>query len=243
MLNWNEFAWAGFIYGSIGGDRHYQALMRNSTFLTAFRSNPNSLSENDVQQYFLKSYLNAWKTRVENSHQSASAIKASINNMLSWFSALSALSIKTVNFQNVLNINGQTRTVAEAIEFCYQTLRVTGYKIGPTAIGKILHILNPELFVMWDGPILAHFAGTNGINDSPQGYCAFLQKMNQNAVAVQQSFSVAELTPPLQSGDTPEAYLSQRMNYNPTKTMAKYLDEFYWVTVTNGVSVPPLWHP
>lgn len=243
MPNWNEFAWASFIYGSLGGDRHYQALMRNIAFLTAFRTAPNSLPDSGVQQNLLKGYLNAWKTRVKNSQQSAAAIKASMNSMLPYLSALSAFSINTVNFQDVLIINGQNKTVAEAIEFCYRTLRATGFKIGPTATGKLLHILNPDLFVMWDGPILAHFNGINGINDSPQGYRAFLQRMKQDAVAVQQSFSVAILTPLSQPGSTPETYLSQQMNYNPTKTMAKYLDEFYWVTITNSVTVPPLWHP
>ena len=163
--------------------------------------------------------------------------------MLPWLSALSALSIKTVIFRNVLTVNGQQCTVAEAVESCYQILRATGHNIAATATGKILHVLNPELFVMWDKPILAHFRGTNGIGDSPQGYRAFLQQMNQDAVAVQQSFSTEALTPSPQPGGTSEAYLSQRMNYNPPKTMAKYLDEFYWVTVTNGVSVPPQWHP
>lgn len=213
--------------------------MRNTTFLTVLRTNPNILPDADVQRHLLKGYLNAWKTRVKNSQQSASAIKASINNMLPYLSALSAFSINTVNFQNVLTISGQNKTVAEAVEFCYRTIRATGYKIGPTATGKLLHILNPELFVMWDGPIIAHFRGINGIGDSPHDYRAFMQNMKQDAIAVQQSFSVAILTPSSQPGNTPEAYLSQQMNYNPTKTIAKYLDEYYWVTITNGVSVPP----
>ena len=243
MPTWNEFAWAGFLYGSIGGDRQYQALTRNTAFLPALRVNPNGVTDADVQQYLLKGYLNAWKTRVENSPQSASAIKASINRMLPWLSALSALSIKTVTFNHALTVEGQQCNVAHAVEFCYQTLRAAGHRIGTTATGKILHILNPELFVMWDGPILDYFSGTNGIGDSPQGYRAFLQHMNQDAVAVQQSFSIATLTPIPQAHGAPEAYLSQRMNCNPAKTMAKFLDEFYWITVTNGVSLPPQWHP
>ncbi|MDI6771767.1 MAG: hypothetical protein QME77_04185 [bacterium] len=243
MPTWNEFAWAGFLYGSLGGDRQYQALMRNAIFVGALRTTPNGVIDADVQRYLLKGYLNAWKTRVKNSQQSASAIKGSINNMLPWLSALARLSIKTVLLQNTLVVNGQQCTVADAVESCYRMLRTTGHRIGATATGKILHILNPELFVMWDKPILAHFTSTNGIGDSPQGYRAFLQQMNQDAAAVQQSFSTATLTPPAQAGCTPEAYLSQHMNYNPAKTMAKFLDEFYWVTVTNGVTVLPGWHP
>ena len=30
---------------------------------------------------------------------------------------------------------------------------------------------------------------------------------------------------------------------NPGKTMAKYLDEYNWITITNAVKAPPKWHP
>ena len=243
MPTWNELAWASFLYGSIGGDRYYQALMQNTAFLTALRTNPNGVADTDVRQHLLKGYLNAWKTRVINSQQSASAIKTSINNLLPYFTALSNLSIKTVIFTNSRTVNSQKCTVLKAVETCYRILRATGYKIGPTATGKILHIMNPELFVMWDGPIIAYFKATYRIKNNSKGYLVFLQQMNREAVAVQQSFATATLIPQGQPNSTPESYLSQQMNYHPAKTMAKCLDEFYWVTVTNGVSVPPQWHP
>jgi hypothetical protein len=243
MPSWSEFAWAGFIYGSLGGDRHYQLLMQNNDFLSSLRSNPNSVTDADVQLYLLKGYLNAWKTRVRNTPQSASAIKASISNMVPWLSALSGLSIKTANFQTVLTVNGQHLSVADAVEACYRIFRATGHKIGATATGKVLHVLNPELFVMWDNPILTHFFVKSGITDSPEGYRKFLQQMNREAANVCSSFAAAVLNPPPDPGDDPDTYLSRQMNYTPPKTMAKYLDEYYWVTVTNRVSVPPQWHP
>jgi hypothetical protein len=243
MPNWSEFAWAGFLYGSLGGDRHYQALMQTD-FLPSLRSNPNNVKDTDVQQYLLKGYLNAWRTRLQNSLQSASAIKASISDMIPWLSALSGLSIKTVNFQDMLMVNGQRLTVADAVEACYRIFRATGYKIAATATGKVLHVLNPELFVMWDKPIRTCFFYENsGITDSPEGYRMFLQQMNRDAVDVCSSFASAALNPSPELGDSPDAYLSRQMNYNPPKTMAKYLDEYYWVTITNGVAVPPRWHP
>jgi hypothetical protein len=244
MPNWTELAWAGFLYGSIGGDRQYQALMRNVNFLAALRSNPTGVIDDDVRKCLLKGYLNAWKTRVENSPQSASAIKVSINNILPYLSALSGCSIKSINFQHVLTVNGQSVTVADAVENCYQLLRATGHKIGATATGKLLHVLNPELFVMWDNRILNYFSVNNSaIGDSPQGYRAFLQQMNNDAISVVSSFGAVSVNPQPQPGDTPEAYLSRQMGYNLQKTMAKFLDELYWVTVTNGVVVPPQWHP
>lgn len=240
MPNWSEFAWAAFLYGSLGGDQHYQGLMQNDAFLSSLRLNPTGLVDADIRQHLLKGYLNAWNTRVPVS--SAAAIKASINDMVPWLSALSGFSIKTVDFQNVLKVSGQRSTVADAVEVCYRIFRATSY-IGATATGKVLHVLNPELFVMWDRPILNYLSRKSAISDSPQGYRIFLQQMNREAVHICSSFTAAVLNPPSESGDSPDAYLSRQMNYNPPKTMAKYLDEYNWVTITRHVSVPPRWHP
>jgi|GEM_PF-4017357 len=33
------------------------------------------------------------------------------------------------------------------------------------------------------------------------------------------------------------------MRYTPSKTAAKFVDEYNWVVITNKVKVPPAWHP
>lgn len=239
MLTWNEFAWAGRRYSPIGGDRPYQALMRNTDFLRDLRADPDHVTDAQVQNCIIRDFLNKWNSRLNNqSPQSAAAIKASIGEILPWLSSLSALSIKAVNFEIDLTVNGGRCTVANAVKRCYEQLNEC-HNIGATITGKILHILNPELFVMWDKSIRAHFRRSNGIEESSEGYMAFLELMNQDAGAVQHSFSTATLTPVRQDIDTPEGYLSQQLNYNPAKTMAKYLDEFNWVTITKGIPVPP----
>lgn len=234
MPTWDEFAWAAFLYGSLGGDAKYQTLMQNPQVLPLLRTNPMAVSDKMVQDHVLKGFLNAWKTRIINSPQSAQAIKTGILNMLPDLTALAPLTIGTVQF---------TPQEVSHIENCYRLLRGAGHKIGPTATAKILHILRPALFVMWDGPILKDFRFRHGITDSPQGYVAYLRIMNGVANAVRLAFSGAHLTPPALPGQTAEDYLSAHLQYVPPKTLAKFLDEYYWVTITNGVSVPPRWNP
>jgi len=234
MPTWDEFAWAAFLYGRLGGDVKYQTLMQNPQVLPLLRTTPMAVSDKMVQDHILKGFLNAWKTRIKNSPQTAQAIKTSIHNMLPDLTALSPLTIVTIQF---------TQQDISHVENCYHNLRASGHKIGPTATAKILHILRPALFVMWDGPILEHFGIQLGITDSPQGYVAYLQMMSGVANAIRLAFSGAHLTPPALPGQTAEDYLSAHLRYIPQKTMAKFLDEYYWVTITNGVSVPPRWHP
>jgi len=241
MPTWDAFAWAAFLYGSIGGDRKYQELMKREEFLHALRNKPETCDVGMIREYLLKGYLNAWKTRVQNSDASAAGIRNSIKTMQPLLSSLEGLSVTTVDFQGQLAGNGGVAiTVSEAIEYCYEIMRKTGFHIGPTATAKILHILDPQLFVMWDQPILAHFHEVDrSIKDSPEGYRTFLQRMKNVAVSVRDAFYENRAEP----GETPEEYLSHCMGYSPPETMAKYLDEFFWVTVTNRVKVPPSWHP
>jgi hypothetical protein len=44
MPTWQEYAWAAFLYGALGGDCEYQALMGKHQFLTSLRNAPLNLS-------------------------------------------------------------------------------------------------------------------------------------------------------------------------------------------------------
>jgi hypothetical protein len=241
--DWPKFAWATFFFWSRGGDKDYQDLMRNSSFLQSIRIHPNTVDDAYIQEYLVRNFLNRWKSHVRNSPESARAIKKSIANMLPYLSALSSVSIKSVTFDDMIQVNGGRLSVGQAVEKCYQEVRATGYNIGPTATAKILHILNPQLFVMWDKPILDYLCKTSDVTKSSEGYRKFLGLMNRDAVSVSRSFLGTSLDPARQRDDDPETYLSRHMDYDPVKTMAKYLDEYNWATITSGVVVPPSWHP
>ena len=244
MPTWDEFAWAAFLYGAIGGNYDYQGLMRQTHLLGSLRTNPTGLQTNQIQQKVVRDFLNRWKCRVQNTPQSANAIQTTLQNLLPYTQILNGLIIATVNFTQQVNVNNSLMTVGQVIVHCYTKVRNIKYKFGPTATSKLLHILQPELFIMWDKEILSHYRQQNRqVSDSGQGYCAYLEFMEQAAMQVHQSFRNAALNPPATANQTPAVYLSTQMNYNSFKTLAKYLDEYNWVTITRGVQVPPPWHP
>lgn len=244
MLTWDEFAWAAFLYGAIGGDRDYQGLMNQTQFLNSLRTNPSGLQINQIQQQLIKGFLNRWKCRVQNTPQSARTIQTTLHNLLPYLQVLNNFTVVNLNFTQTVNVNNNQMTVSRVIEHYYTTVRNIGNRFAATATSKLLHILQPELFVMWDKDILAHYKQNNPqVSDSGQGYCVYLQIMQQVARQVYQSFQNAVLNPPAGANQNPAVYLSIQTNYNPPKTLAKYLDEYNWVTITNRVQVPPSWHP
>lgn len=244
MPTWDEFAWATFLYGAMGSDHDYQDLMNRAEFLSSLRANPMGLEVSQIREKLIKEFLNRWRSHVANNPQSARVIQKTIQNLLPYLHALKDLVIETVNFEQMVNVDNNPITVGQVIEYCYTRIRKVGFVVGATATSKLLHVLQPDLFVMWDSNILAHYRKQNAqVSDSGHGYLVFLQMTQKVATQVHQEFQNSKLSPPAAAEQNPAHYLSKQMNYHPPKTLAKYLDEYNWVTITNRVKVPPPWHP
>lgn len=117
---------------------------------------------------------------------------------------------------------------------CYSVLRNV---VGPTAVSKILHLTNPRFFVMWDEAIRegARLRATN-IAD---GYLEFLKNMRSIAKRVAEDFRVSYSDEKL----GPAVFLSRKLGLHPPLSLAKFIDEYNWITVTRQAEIPPKWHP
>ncbi len=238
---WDKFAWAVFYYGVVSGDitgdikkDKYLALMRKTQFLQDLRTNPNSLGNDRIQNDLLKGFLNPWNCRIENSTETANDIKITLQNVTPYLQVLRGLGIENVQFSYLVNVNNSQKTISQVIEHCYEKVKNIGHKFSDIAASKLLHILWPELFVMWDNSIVTDYR----VFKNGRGYCAYLQIMQQIANQIHAEF---QNMPFYREFKTPADYLNIQMKYNPPKTMAKYLDEFNWVK--SRYEVPPVWHP
>lgn len=241
--SWDKFAWAVFYYGIISkdvtGNSDYLKLMHDAQFLQDLRINPNSLRNDRIQDDLLKGFLNPWNCRIENSNETANDIRITLQNLTPYLQALLGLRIENVMFSYLVNVNDVQKTISQVIEHCYEKVKNIGHKFGDIAASKLLHILRPELFVMWDNLIITNYHENNRqVLKSGRGYCAYLQIMQQIANQIHAEF---QNMPFYREFKTPADYLNIQMKYNPPKTMAKYLDEFNWVK--SRYEVPPVWHP
>jgi hypothetical protein len=91
---------------------------------------------------------------------------------------------------------------------------------------------------MWDNSILKHYWSENHqVTPTGNGYLAFLAIMSQLADEVTDDFHKSY------SGSTPEAYLCEKLGYQVKKPIAKFIDEYNWISFTKKLSIPPSWWP
>jgi hypothetical protein len=122
-----------------------------------------------------------------------------------------------------LNIDFNDETLSHAIKTIYGKLDPIPYLGSPTTISKILHLLNPEIFVMWDNAIVNFYHEIDpDVDYSASEYLEFL-KLTQKTVIVTLSKFERETEKSL---DNIEAELRRKYQ---NKTTTKLIDEYNWM--------------
>ena len=234
MLKFSELAWAAYIYAIVTqGDKVYWEVEQSRKLIDDFVRAPRSSKIEEIrgiESVVVEQFLNRWG-RCRISSKKTSRIAGEIVKKLKSLEAaeldsLCALSIGDVGAGRLSN-NCAGRVVKLYDDFC----SIDG--CGPTVVSKILFVLFPKLFVMWDGAIrdrLKMKPGESPIRtDDGEGYLAYLRLRGQMAKSVSDDFRDTLV----QTGN-PEDYLSCRLYAKgKTKTLAKYLDEYGWIKITN----------
>ena len=115
----------------------------------------------------------------------------------------------------LLAIDFAEETVRAAVVTIYNQLKQIKH-LGPTGIIKILHVLNPEVFILWDQQIRGTYPAT------ADGYLQFAAAMQcELKEAIQDRQKITGVHFDAIIGD-----LRQEFSH---KTMAKLCDEYNWV--------------
>ncbi|MBN4057040.1 hypothetical protein JYU19_01885 [bacterium AH-315-J21] len=218
--------------------------MSNLALLHKLRNNPTALTTTDVQADLVKGFLNPWSCRLKNDQTTATNIRKALIQIQPFLAAIANCNLRDNLSQTIQVVGHKNKTLEKSIAICYATLFCCSKGFAKTATSKLLHVLNPELFVMWDDPILAHFQKTNSlIDNSAQGYCRFHQSMQLLLTSADEDFARTTLAPKSLTGQSVESYLTQQLNMSIPLTPAKLVDEYNWVVFTKEATVPPIWHP
>ena len=94
--------------------------------------------------------------------------------------------------------------------------------MSDAAASKVLHQLNPALFVMWD----------RNIRPYADNYGSFVATMHALSCRLRDSAPAAAQA-------DPEAFLQAELGYPVKKTMAKYLDEYNWYVAFGRERIAP----
>ncbi len=114
--------------------------------------------------------------------------------------------LETLRKKSFLHIRFDDKEISKNIKEAYEDLNNVKH-VGATAVSKILHLMNPEIFVMWDEKICDMY----NVKGSANGYLEFLEK-NQR----------------LLKGIFTEKECAKLRSKFGNKTLAKLIDEFNW---------------
>ena len=156
-------------------------------------------------------YVNQWGCRIPQGK--ADGIAAAVSTAMRYLEPLSA---------SALELNDLRCSTLDVIERAYDAL-TDANGVGPTAASAILTALNPQLFVSWGKGIRnAYFP-----NDKPNGatYSQFLTIMRMAAL------SIASDARSRHGIEDPAGRLSSELEIEPPFSLAKFIDEYNWLTL------------
>ena len=97
-------------------------------------------------------------------------------------------------------------------------------RIADTSASKILALINPHLFVMWDDAIwLAYYEKSMRYRSPGKVYVEFLIKMQRAAIAITKDAKTNH------GIDSPAEHLSGELGLKPPFTLAKFIDEYNFI--------------
>jgi len=215
-----DLAFACFVYGRLSeNDTSYQRFLAATTYSPDLRV--------DAHRKYLLTWLNEWGCRqfAKNYHNLAS------KNILSWYNQFSdrlpseETNLWQLDEDQLIKIGAAFESLSDRTA-SYRTRGAKRYRVsvGSTGAAKILFAIRPKALVPWDEFI------RHSLNfDKPrQSYPDFLRMAKQELTTLETScrmcgFQLADL--PVQVS-------------RPNSTVPKLIDEYYWVTLSEGLAPP-----
>ncbi len=122
-----------------------------------------------------------------------------------------------------LTIDFNDEKISNAVKTIYSKLDPLRCFGSPTTISKVLHLLNPEIFVMWDSGIRKMYRTKDAhVRETPEGYLKFLRDVQKDLLeALNDETRTTGMTLDQVERETRDRYKG--------KTIAKIADEYNWV--------------
>ena len=227
-MKFYDLAWAAicFQYRS-AGDKRYCGIIQDSDFLTKLRYEPYEVTAKEFEVKVILNYIDIAHYDLLMGHNFAHQILMQIINLQSELSVLEQY--------DILNCDLEDSGIESSIIKLYSSFSsIEGLWV--TGTSKILHLLNNRLFA----PLNRHLVDHLNISTSDHLLIDWLRILQKEARVVDNDFREQGFEGSI------DAYLSDQLGYTKCdcqKSLVKFLDEYYWLTVADGLAVPPPWMP
>ncbi len=165
----------------------------------------------------LRRFLNQWKCRLPSS--SDKLIADVIVEIGSYREGL---------FDTAIESRYVDASVFGATESVFDRLHSVP-RVGPTAASKILGVLYPRFFVMWDTAIREAYFDRSDVGG--REFAIFMQEMRNSAMSIVADADEHGIT-------DPAGTISRQIGQNPPFTLAKFINDYVWLTVTKKERFP-----
>ena len=166
----------------------------------------------------LRRFLNQWKCRLPSA--SDKPVADAMMELGSYREGLFASPIEA-EFLN--------DPIFDAVEPVFNRLTAIR-RVGPTTASKILGVLYPRFFVMWDTDIREAYFDRPNVNG--REFAIFMKVMRNSAIAI--------VDDARKNGTTdPAGAISKQISQNPPFTLAKFINDYVWLTVTKKERFSP----
>jgi len=226
-VKFSDLAWAAFLhYYKSKGDTKYVRLFRDTAFISKLRETPWDVPYEEFETKVLSGFLNSIGLRLPVGKRGGN-ILAEIIKLRHCTSSLQGVRLLDCDLSN--------EDLRQNIGQIYNGLSaVDGFWV--TGISKIAHTLNESLFVVLDLKTSKYF----GLRGQADDYIKWLGIAQQRALEVTRDFQALGLP------GSPEAFLSEKLghsNYGCQKSLARFIDEYFWLTISENLPIPPNWVP
>jgi hypothetical protein len=241
MSELDDIMWAAVNYRDSGsssstkaGDQAYVDILKEHDFLQGLRDHPGDLKVEEIRNILVK-FLNRWGCRLRNyDNLTASALQGCLVRVHAELSDLRNDSIFGFRLENI-EMTERVERLFNGLWHCGSGSAAAG-NFGPTATSKLLHVMNPDFFSLWDESIrLAYWKEDDRIIESGRGYCIFMDRLREVAESLRAECERKYGTP------DPARLISERLKIDPPHSILKFIDEFNWVTYTLGRQKPKGW--
>jgi len=226
-VKFSDLAWAALLHHyKSSGDTKYVKLFRDTAFISKLRQTPWDVSYEEFETKVISGFVNSIGLRLPVGTRGGNILAEIIK-----------LRHCTHSLQGVrlLNCDLTNEDLLKNIRQIYNEFStVDGFWV--TGISKIAHVLNDFLFVVLDLRTSKYF----GLRGDADDYIRWLGIAQQHAVEVTRDFHVLGLP------GSPEAFLAEKLghsNYGCHKSLARFIDEYFWLTISENLPIPPNWVP
>ncbi len=228
MVTFNDLAWSAlFNYYKTNGDKRYVRLMADKSFIYRLRTTPSEVVPEELEQKLILDHVNVINFDLLMGCRLAEKILEKIVKVQP--------EIKVLQGYSIVDVDPNDERIIECLQTVYRELSLVN-GLWLTGVSKIAHVLNDRLLPIMGLDVIDRFPRIKEWGYG--GVAPWLKQIHEDAKSVIRDFEEKGYQ------GSPDTYLS--LGYTArgvTKSLVKFLDEYYWLYYGEQLPIPPKWAP